>query len=68
MSIGTADEDTVRGFVRLPSTETVSSVVAASGVFDVPVSWAYAVGLVDSNAVARATITADANGVIAFGA
>jgi hypothetical protein len=42
--------------------------VAASGVVDGLLSCAHATGLVDSSAVARATITTDAKGVIASGA
>jgi hypothetical protein len=65
MSIGTAEEDTVRGLVRLPSTETVSRVEVPS-VDVLLLSCAAAMELVASKAVARAQVTADANGETAF--
>ncbi|MNT78141.1 hypothetical protein D3C72_2173490 [compost metagenome] len=67
MSIGTAEEETVRGLVRLPSTETVSR-VEASGVAGGGLSWASAAALVSRSVAAMAACTADANGEIAFGA
>ena len=70
MSIGTADVDTVRGCPRLPSTETVSSVVASS--LDGAVAGAAAGSAVCAKAVplparvaaTRAHLTADASGVL----
>ncbi len=69
MSIGTADDETVRGWPRLPRTDTVSSVVASS--VDCVVAGAagsavcaMAVPLPASVAAIKAHLTADASGVL----
>jgi len=68
MSMGTADEETVRGLVRLPSTETVSRVAVSGLVEALSLFCATAAELVSSSAAASAAFTEDANGEIAFGA
>ncbi|WP_233198604.1 MULTISPECIES: hypothetical protein [Luteimonas] len=64
MSIGTADDDTERGWLRLPSTETVSSVAvpSVSGGSSCVAVCASAALLLIRSALASASRTADANG------
>jgi len=61
MSIGTADDATERGWLRVPSTETVSSV---AGVSEDPACWANAGGTVTQTVAKTATPIALLRGVL----